>query len=172
LIPAVAKLLSHRAALPIAALAAFVAGCAITFLLLQPRIGLAEAQTTAVQATLRTTVAEYGRLLAEGETAAERERARVQKEADDATAEKDAEISRLAAAAARIPDVVRVRVPGACAVPAPGGDPPGAPQGAGAQAGGVLHDATVGVDIQRLRALASEADALNAAYRAVLRACR
>jgi hypothetical protein len=118
------------------------------------------------------TVAAYRQAEADGRAAAAEEKARLQREAQEASDAQTAEIERLRAAAARIPDVIRVRVPTPCAVPAAGGDPPAAADGAGAEAGGVLHGGPADLDIRRLRTLAREADELNAAYRAVLRACR
>jgi hypothetical protein len=68
----------------------------------------------------------------------------------------------------RVPDVIRVRVPASC--PPDGGSSPS--PGAGAEGGGVLHEAAGDLDIRGLRRLAQEADELNANYRGLLRACR
>jgi hypothetical protein len=68
----------------------------------------------------------------------------------------------------RVPDVIRVRVPARCPPDSGSSTPPGA----GAEGGGVLHEAAGDLDIRGLRRLAREADELNANYRGLLRACR
>lgn len=121
------------------------------------------------------TVAEYQGKLAEGLAEAQRERERLAEKAKEALDERDQEIERLAVAAARVPDTIRVRVPAPCPVSAAGNPVPGDPPGDGAP-GGVVPD-RVGegyreLDLRRATELMRRADRVSADLRAVLKACQ
>lgn len=136
------RLLTHRAALPIAAAVAFAAGCAITAGLLLPRIDRAQAETKAAQAetaaaeaqgqaNVASLIAAHAQAVIDAVAASQEEaRKREQVLQDD--------LDRIQRdAAARGPTRIRVPVPGLCPGPGAGGDPAGAaPGGDGAAADG------------------------------------
>lgn len=124
--------------LALAALAALVAGMWLGWSLQSGRLEKARAETAAVRA-------DYAAKLATGEAAARLVLERERKRADDANYQFAIKIAQLDSEyAARPPTVIRVRVPRACPVPAPGADQADgadAPDEATPDGSGVGHDA-------------------------------
>lgn len=154
------------------ALAAFAAGWSANGW----RIGLdLEAERAAHAATRET----YQARLAEAMAEAMDERARLAAAARGVIRERNDEVEALRAAAGRVPDVVRVRVPADCtSLPPTSGDLPG---GAGDDSGSTAGELPSGVggdhsgvelDLRRATALIRRADEVAADLRAVLEICR
>lgn len=158
------------AAIALSAGAMFLAGWTVNGWRVGMQLERAEAAHTATRE-------QYQATLAQALADAEIERQRLAQAAREVIRERNDEVERLRAAAERIPDTIRVRVPAACpslpaptdSVPADSGDDTGTGRGVVSEG---MAEGDRELDISRVTELMRRADEVAADLRAVLEVCR